>query len=394
MSNPPPARVALVMTYPYEAFLGGEDSYVAALRRYLVRRGHRVDTLISDVTRGRSNPVVALPREIGEAGSLRVRRTLRLGERRHVSPDPALLLRALSAAIGRRSKVKGEQGEGERRWLLKAIEDGGYDAVILMWEASRHAAELSRHCSKVLALKGFCTAQRLHLGKPPEVVLPEAIVAELAEARLIGMNNAAEANELRRLLPGRNVIQVGMGFAEQPALAASPDPFVLFVGANSGANRRSLEWLLCEVWPRIAAVHPQARLRVAGSVRNGWDGAVPPGVDLLGRVELLEEEYRRAQVVVAPITVGSAGVKIKVAEALSYGRPLVSTSLGVDPGDPGQFADAVDVADDPALFAEAVCRLLADAALRERRARQSAEAFAANFSGAAAYGALTEHLAL
>lgn len=394
MKSPSPARVALVMTYPYETFRGGEDSYVAALRAHLVQRGHCVDTLISDTARGRSNPLLHLPAELSTAGNLQVRRTLRLGSTRHVSLDPSLLWRSAGAAIGRRSKTSDLHGGGERRWMLNAIERGRYDAVILMWDASRHAGEVSAISERVLALKGFCANQRLVLGQTPDIAIPAAVVADLTEARLIGMNNAAEASELRRCLPGNTVIHVGMGFAERPALGLSDEPIVLFVGANSGANRRSLEWLLDAVWPRVAAAHPKARLRVAGSVKNGWTRDVPTGVDLLGRVDSLDEEYRRAQVVVAPITVGSAGVKIKVAEALSYHRPLVSTSVGVDPGNAGQFAEAVAIADEPEPFADAVSELLADPSLRMRRVRQSADAFQANFSGTAAYGALYEHLAL
>jgi len=382
------------MNYPYEAFVGGEGSYVAALRRYLSGRGHSVDTLISDVTRGRSNPIFELPPDIRETGRICIRRAGRVGTRRHLAVDPILFARSCAAMLGRRRKGEETHGESERRWLLDVLRKGRYDAVILMWGAVRYAAQVSQLCGKVLSLKGFCTDQRIRLGQEPLIEIPGQIIAELAGSPLIGMNNLAEASQLRRLLPTSRIIHVGMGFAEQPVSPFGTDQRVLFVAANTGANTRSLAWLLEEVWPKIACSQPRARLRVAGSIRNGWTKAIPPGVELLGRVESIDEEYRSAQVVVAPITVGTAGVKIKVAEALSFGRPLVSTSVGVDPGDPGQFADAVDVTDDPQLFADAVCRLLSDPSLRDLRARQSHEAFHAHFSGAAAYGALIEHLAL
>lgn len=394
MHIPSPARVALVMTYPYEAFVGGENSYVAALRQYLVGRGHTVDTLISDVTRGRHNPVLKLPPQIEKAGRLHVRRTRRLGQHHHLALDPALILRSCGALLGRRKRQTEVHSEGERRWLLRSLRRGRYDAVILMWDAVRYAKDVSRLCDKVLALKGFCVGQRIRRGEAPTIIIPEQTVSELADASLIGMNNAAEAQALGRHLPEKRIIHVGMGFPEQLISPPGNEPRILFVGANTGANLRSLEWLLDDVWPRISAQRPDAQLRVAGSIRNAWHRPVPTGAELLGRVESLEDEYRRAQVVVAPITVGTAGVKIKVAEALSFGRPLVSTSPGVDPADPAAFGEAVDVTDDPQLFADAVCRLLNDPDLRERRSRQATDAFHDNFSCAAAYGALSEHLAL
>lgn len=389
-----PARVALVMSYPYEAARGGEDSYVAALRNFIVQRGHRVDTLITDVTRGRSNPILSLPPGIAEAGALRMRRTLRFGRERHVSLDPALGLQSIRAAAGRPAAPDDNDRPGERAWLLDAIGRGRYDATILMWDASRHAAAVAPLCGRVLALKAFCVEHKFRLGEAAAVAIPERVVSELADAPLIGMNNLAEAQAVQRLLPSSKVIQVNMGFVDRSGAPDSREPFVLFVGANSGANRHSLDWLMENVWPRIAAERPDARLRIAGSVGSSWQGPVPRSVDILGRVPSLDDEYRRAQVVVAPLTNGTAGVKIKVAEALSFARPLVSTSLGVDPGAPEQFGPAVDVADDAGKFAGFVSRLLGDTALREQRGVQAKAAFQANFSGQAAYGALFEHLAL
>lgn len=394
MLDTSPARVALVMSYPYEAFRGGEESYVAALRRYLVGRGHRVDTLFSDVTRGRVRPVLHLPAAIRDAGRLRVRRAFRLGEERFVSFDPRLLGRSAGALLGRRPGADDHHGAGEEAWLLEAIRKGGYDAVILMWGASRYALPVSELCDRVLALQGFCTDYRLHLGKETALTIPPDILEQLGGARLVGMNNAAETAALRRLLPASEVIQVGMGFDERQPLPVGDEPLVLFVGANSGPNQRALAWLLDAVWPIVAAVRPDARLRVVGAVAEAWRDPVPVSVDMLGRVQSLEGQYRSAQVVVAPLVTGSAGVKIKVAEALSYGRPLVSTSVGVDPGDPGQFGAAVEVADEPKAFAEAVCRLLGDSDMLRSRAALAQDAFRANFSKTAAYGALSERLAL
>jgi glycosyltransferase involved in cell wall biosynthesis len=400
MSVPPnrsdasPAKVALVTAYPYEALRGGEGAYLAALRGFLLARGHRVDTLITDITRGRFNPALTLPPEVERSGALRIRRAVRIGEGRYLSADPGLALKAVGAALGHRGQPDERLRPGERDWLLRAIASGAYDAVILMWDATRHAADIAPLCDRVLALKGFCLERKFRLGEDLTVAIPPALVADLEGATLIGMNNAAETRELRRLLPASTIIQVGMGFPEQPEPPDGAEPVVLFVGANSGANRRALDWLVDDIWPRIARDRPEARLRIVGSVRDGWNRPVPQGVEMLGRVASLAGEYRRAQVVVAPLTNGTAGVKVKVAEALSHGRPLVTTSLGVDPGAPDQFGAAVDVADDAGGFADAVSRLLADPHLRRERARLVRDAFRANFSEAAAYGALSSHLGL
>jgi glycosyltransferase involved in cell wall biosynthesis len=71
----------------------------------------------------------------------------------------------------------------------------------------------------------------------------------------------------------------------------------------------------------------------------------------------LSAAYARARVAVVPLRCG-AGVKLKVAEALREGVPLVTTPVGAQ-GLPGIW-QVVAVAEDPAPFAAAVVGLLLD----------------------------------
>jgi glycosyltransferase involved in cell wall biosynthesis len=76
--------------------------------------------------------------------------------------------------------------------------------------------------------------------------------------------------------------------------------------------------------------------------------------------------------VVVPILTG-AGIRVKIVEAMSAGRAIVSTSRGweglahVEPG------RHLLVADDPREFAEETIRLLRDRELRERLADAARE---------------------
>jgi glycosyltransferase involved in cell wall biosynthesis len=72
----------------------------------------------------------------------------------------------------------------------------------------------------------------------------------------------------------------------------------------------------------------------------------------------------------------------------------VTTSLSIDAGHPEQFAGAVDVADTPVEFAEAVLRLLREPDIRRQRATRALEAFKENFSFEAAFGELVNYLGL
>jgi glycosyltransferase involved in cell wall biosynthesis len=66
--------------------------------------------------------------------------------------------------------------------------------------------------------------------------------------------------------------------------------------------------------------------------------------------------YKRADVVVCPLRIGG-GVKVKVLEALGFGKAIVSTSIGAQGLDLSSHT-AVVVSDEVTDFAEKVIRLL------------------------------------
>ena len=140
-------------------------------------------------------------------------------------------------------------------------------------------------------------------------------------------------------------------------------PTLLYTGTLDYApNAEGLRWLLREVWPRVTA---DARLLVVG--RNPPEDAVRdagPGVEFTGRVPEMAPYFARATGVLVPLLSG-AGTKLKVLDGLSSGRPVVSTSVGVE-GIAAEHGRHLLVADGAEAFADAVTKVLADAALRTR----------------------------
>ncbi len=149
----------------------------------------------------------------------------------------------------------------------------------------------------------------------------------------------------------------------------------LFIGSNIQPNRTGLAFLLREVWPLVRAAAPGATLAVAGTVCQtlpGFgteDGLRALGVQGLGLVDSLEGEYTRAAVCLVPLLIGS-GIKIKLLEALAFGKAIVSTSVGVQ-GLEGWAGETVLVADPAPDFAEAITCLLTQDDLRRGRERSA-----------------------
>ncbi|MDR3536239.1 MAG: glycosyltransferase [Acetobacteraceae bacterium] len=150
--------------------------------------------------------------------------------------------------------------------------------------------------------------------------------------------------------------------------SAPPDREILFVaGFGHPPNEEAACWFVRAVLPMVRARVPDARLAIVGS--NPTDrvrALVGDAVQLYADVSDAElaDWYSRARVAVVPLRCG-AGVKLKVVEALCEGLPLVTTVIGAQ-GLP-DLASIVPVESHPAAFARAVCALLLDDELWQRR---------------------------
>jgi glycosyltransferase involved in cell wall biosynthesis len=96
-------------------------------------------------------------------------------------------------------------------------------------------------------------------------------------------------------------------------------------------------------------------------------------VKFLGHKDDLDEEYAAAAVVINPAWIGT-GLKIKTIEALSRGKPLVTTPKGIE-GLPREAGQSAFIAKDDENFADAIIRLMTDSESRQILSR-SALAFA------------------
>ena len=91
-----------------------------------------------------------------------------------------------------------------------------------------------------------------------------------------------------------------------------------------------------------------------------------PNVIVTGAVASVEPFYGAAHVCIAPIRSGG-GTRIKILEAFAYGRPVVSTRVGIEGIDATPDQDFL-LANDAATFAAACIKLIHDSSLWSRLA--------------------------
>jgi polysaccharide biosynthesis protein PslH len=138
-----------------------------------------------------------------------------------------------------------------------------------------------------------------------------------------------------------------------------PDTVVFNGVLDYRPNVDAAQHLVDEIWPLVRLHRPEARLLIVGR----GDAAERerfrrPGVELTGEVPDVRPYLAGAAVVIVPIRMGG-GTRLKVVEALSMGRPMVSTPLGCE-GVDVRDGEHLLVAEGAEPFAAAVVRLLDD----------------------------------
>ncbi|MDQ3910065.1 MAG: glycosyltransferase family 4 protein [Thermoproteota archaeon] len=171
-----------------------------------------------------------------------------------------------------------------------------------------------------------------------------------------------------RMIPNGSDHYKKMDDAKTPLLLATSSehsaitdscPSILFVGNFAyEPNIDAALYFSRDIFPLIVRCVPNVKLFLVGN-------APPPEIyslmsnkqiEVTGGVASVIPFYKRAHVVVCPLRIGG-GVKVKVLEALGFGKAIVSTSIGAQGLDLSSHT-AVVVSDEVTDFAEKVIRLL------------------------------------
>lgn len=136
-------------------------------------------------------------------------------------------------------------------------------------------------------------------------------------------------------------------------------------------NEDGMQYFVRDILPRVRQMEPETTLSIIGrsptpAVRRLADDA---GIHVTGSVEDVRPYVADGSVYVVPLRIGG-GTRLKIFEAMSMGKAVVSTTIGAEglPVTPGHH---ILIADEPQHFAEAVVQLIRD---EDRRRRLEIEA--------------------
>ncbi len=115
---------------------------------------------------------------------------------------------------------------------------------------------------------------------------------------------------------------------------------LLFIGSFSHLpNLIAVRFFVEDAWRQVRAAVPDATLHIIAGANHEYFleyqsrhvqlNLDQPGIEVEGFVSDVRPAYGRAAIVIAPL-VASAGTNLKILEAMACGRPVVSTSAGVN----------------------------------------------------------------
>jgi glycosyltransferase involved in cell wall biosynthesis len=224
-------------------------------------------------------------------------------------------------------------------------------------KTNRRIAGLYRHAGDdTMAARFLAAAQRSSLMEAVAYRLFDRIyVCSEGDRRDLGERCRADVRVLR------NAVRLPEGI--RPASTSAVFRF-LFVGTlHYYPNQDGIRFFCTEVLP---IVREKARIPVVVTVVGFGDCSnlrdlASDEVRLVGSVADLHPWYEECDAVVVPIRAGG-GTRIKILEAFSYSRPVVTTALGLEGIEAVADRDIL-VADSPDDFAAACLRLMSDPAL-------------------------------
>jgi len=200
-----------------------------------------------------------------------------------------------------------------------------------------------------------------------------------------------EAALIRGMCRNLRVLTVGTACTDSRPFADQPvSGRILYVGGYNGANVDGLSRFLRNCWPHILQNSPHARLHVCGYVYRGFLNDRFSNVEFLGHVKDLAPHYAEAELVINPVWIGT-GLKIKTVEALTFGKPLVTTYKGTEGMHP-DVAKACIIATEDKDLVNSVVHLLSNTKARSPLAEAATVFSAAHLSASKTYGELLDFL--
>jgi sugar transferase (PEP-CTERM/EpsH1 system associated) len=169
----------------------------------------------------------------------------------------------------------------------------------------------------------------------------------------------------------------------QPSSGETETPnSLVFTGSMDWLpNEDGILYFADEIFPLIRRHVPDVTLSIVGrkpSRRVKDLASRVPNIQVTGWVEDVRPYLAKGAVCIVPLRIGG-GTRLKIFEAMSMAKAVVSTSIGAE-GLPVKNGEHILLADDPASFAETTLQLLGNASQRAQIGHAARQLVEENYS--------------
>ncbi len=175
-------------------------------------------------------------------------------------------------------------------------------------------------------------------------------------------------------------IPAGLDLKDYPFTELPAAQDIFFIGALDWLpNQEGLLWFIRKVFPLLLAELPGLRFHIAGrnASKQIQKRLIHPSITYHGEVRDAVGFMQAHRLMVAPLLSGS-GIRIKIIEAMALGRPVVTTSAGIE-GIELRNHPQVAVVDEPYLFSSQIVKLLTDPRSQDQALREARTFISRNF---------------
>ena len=175
----------------------------------------------------------------------------------------------------------------------------------------------------------------------------------------VAITQADKDSIIREYSCSRPVEVIPAGIETDPVMPkAQQEHCLVFTGrVEWGPNLEGVAWFVKNVFPAISQRFPKLKLYIAGGLPPAWLKAFETDkVRITGLVDNPTDYIDRAEVYIVPLKAGS-GMRLKILEAMSRGRAIVSTTKGAE-GIACENGRNIMLADSAEEFASSVISLL------------------------------------
>lgn len=197
-----------------------------------------------------------------------------------------------------------------------------------------------------------------------------------------------DAQQLRELGPGARVTSVPNGvdteYFRTSHTHRKPTSLVFVGGFTWFPNLDAITYFCEDILPKLLKTIGDIQLTVIGKQPDtpvAQEIAKHPNVKLAGLVEDIRPDVDAAAAYIVPLRIGG-GTRLKILDALSMSKAIISTSVGCE-GLDVEDGKTIVIADTPDAFAQAIVKVLADPAWADTIGRQGRQLVESRYDWAA-----------